>query len=153
MLLVGGFDESTDHPADQRDRAGTAPISHVDQFLWMSKRERGVVPHMTGIGARTRITAGLGGRRGRIRNGAGPSTVARDDGQRQDDRRCVLRPPRLAVDVEWMDQSVASHLTNRAVDRTRPLCPYGKVAKYKANGSTDLAANFACADSTVRGTR
>jgi feruloyl esterase len=30
-------------------------------------------------------------------------------------------------------------------DRTRPLCPYPQVAKYKGSGSTDDAANFACA--------
>ena len=40
---------------------------------------------------------------------------------------------------------VASHLTNGQVDRTRPLCPYGKVAKWNGKGSTDDAANFACA--------
>ena len=28
--------------------------------------------------------------------------------------------------------------------RTRPLCPYPLVAKYKGNGSTDDAANFSC---------
>jgi feruloyl esterase len=28
--------------------------------------------------------------------------------------------------------------------RTRPLCPYPQVARYKGNGSTDDAANFAC---------
>lgn len=30
-------------------------------------------------------------------------------------------------------------------DRTRPLCPYPEVAKYKGTGSTDDAASFACA--------
>jgi feruloyl esterase len=29
-------------------------------------------------------------------------------------------------------------------DRTRPLCPYPEVAKYKGSGNTDDAANFAC---------
>jgi feruloyl esterase len=29
-------------------------------------------------------------------------------------------------------------------DRTRPLCPYPQVAKYKGTGSTDDATNFAC---------
>lgn len=28
--------------------------------------------------------------------------------------------------------------------RTRPLCAYPLVAKYKGNGSTDDAANFSC---------
>ncbi len=30
-------------------------------------------------------------------------------------------------------------------DRTRPLCPYPQVAKYKGSGSTDDASNFVCA--------
>jgi feruloyl esterase len=30
-------------------------------------------------------------------------------------------------------------------DRTRPLCAYPQVAKYKGSGSTDEASNFACA--------
>jgi feruloyl esterase len=38
----------------------------------------------------------------------------------------------------------ASHATAGTVDRTRPLCPYGKVAKWKGSGSTDDAANFTC---------
>ena len=42
-------------------------------------------------------------------------------------------------------QIVAAHLTNGTVDRTRPLCPYGQVARYKGTGSTDDAANFQCA--------
>jgi feruloyl esterase len=38
----------------------------------------------------------------------------------------------------------ASHVTNGLVDRTRPLCPYPQVAKYKGRGSTDNASNFIC---------
>lgn len=30
------------------------------------------------------------------------------------------------------------------VDRTRPLCPYPQIAKYKGHGSTEEAANFVC---------
>jgi len=36
------------------------------------------------------------------------------------------------------------HITDGKVDRTRPLCPYPQVAKYKGTGSIDDAANFAC---------
>jgi feruloyl esterase len=43
------------------------------------------------------------------------------------------------------DVMIASHRTNGKVDRTRPLCPYPQVAKYKGSGSIDDAANFACA--------
>jgi feruloyl esterase len=43
----------------------------------------------------------------------------------------------------------ASHSTNGIVDRTRPLCPIGQVARWNGTGSTDDAANFACVASTV----
>ena len=42
------------------------------------------------------------------------------------------------------DLIVASHAANGQVDRTRPLCPYPKVAQYKGSGSMDDAANFVC---------
>jgi tannase/feruloyl esterase len=42
------------------------------------------------------------------------------------------------------DQIIASHSTDGKADRTRPLCPYPQVAKYKGSGSIDDAANFAC---------
>ena len=39
----------------------------------------------------------------------------------------------------------ASHATNGRVDRTRPLCAYPAVARYRGTGSVDDAANFTCA--------
>ncbi|PYR15733.1 MAG: tannase/feruloyl esterase family alpha/beta hydrolase [Acidobacteria bacterium] len=42
------------------------------------------------------------------------------------------------------DQIPASHSTNGAVDRTRPLCPYPQLAMYKGAGSIDDAASFVC---------
>jgi len=51
----------------------------------------------------------------------------------------------------WVEQGhapdliVASHVKDGKVDRTRPLCPYPRVAKYKGTGSIDDAANFVCA--------
>ncbi|MBV9038591.1 MAG: tannase/feruloyl esterase family alpha/beta hydrolase [Acidobacteriaceae bacterium] len=42
------------------------------------------------------------------------------------------------------DQMIASHWTNGVVDRTRPLCPYPQVARWKGSGSTDDAASFTC---------
>lgn len=53
----------------------------------------------------------------------------------------------LAALEQWVErkqapaQIVASHLTNGAVDRTRPLCPSPQVAQYKGTGRTDEAAN------------
>jgi feruloyl esterase len=44
------------------------------------------------------------------------------------------------------EQIIASHVDEQGkVDRTRPLCPYPKMAKYKGSGSIDEAANFVCA--------
>jgi len=51
---------------------------------------------------------------------------------------------------KWVSQRtapekiIASHATNGAVDRTRPLCAYPQVARWKGSGSTDEAANFSC---------
>lgn len=57
----------------------------------------------------------------------------------------------MSAIVPWVEQGkapewiVASHSTKGKVDRTRPLCPYPQVAKYKGSGSIDDAANFVCA--------
>jgi feruloyl esterase len=57
---------------------------------------------------------------------------------------------KVKVIEEWVEQGkkptqiVASHLLNGQVDKTRPLCPYPQVAKYKGAGSTDDASNFSC---------
>jgi feruloyl esterase len=51
---------------------------------------------------------------------------------------------------QWVEQGkaperlTASHATDGKVDRTRPLCPYPQLAKYKGMGSIDDAANFVC---------
>ena len=42
------------------------------------------------------------------------------------------------------DKMIASHSTAGKVDRTRPVCPYPQVAKYKGSGSIDEAENFSC---------
>jgi feruloyl esterase len=42
------------------------------------------------------------------------------------------------------DAMMASHSTDGKVDRTRPLCPYPRVARYRGTGSIDEAASFAC---------
>jgi feruloyl esterase len=43
------------------------------------------------------------------------------------------------------DSIIATHRTNGVVDRTRPLCPYPKVAKYKGSGDVNRAESFTCA--------
>jgi len=58
---------------------------------------------------------------------------------------------KMTVMEQWVEKGqtpqtiVASHSTNGAVDRTRPLCSYPQVARYKGSGSIDDAANFVCA--------
>ena len=57
----------------------------------------------------------------------------------------------LAALEQWTERGsapekmIATHATNGAVDRTRPLCPYPQEAQWKGAGSTDQADNFACA--------
>ncbi|PYR28329.1 MAG: tannase/feruloyl esterase family alpha/beta hydrolase [Acidobacteria bacterium] len=50
------------------------------------------------------------------------------------------------------DRIVATHSTNGKIDRTRPLCMYPQVARWKGSGSTDDAVNFACVADTAAGT-
>jgi feruloyl esterase len=56
----------------------------------------------------------------------------------------------LAALERWVEraeapsQIPASRVANGVVNRTRPLCPYPQVARYRGSGSTDEAANFVC---------
>jgi feruloyl esterase len=57
----------------------------------------------------------------------------------------------LTAMEQWVEQGkppetlVASKTLPGGAKRTKPLCAYPKVAKYSGSGSTDDAANFACA--------
>ena len=52
--------------------------------------------------------------------------------------------------VEWVEKGIAprsivgSRIVDGKVVRTRPLCPYPEVARYKGSGSIDEAMNFVC---------
>ena len=52
--------------------------------------------------------------------------------------------------IDWVekgtapDSLLASKVTDGQVVRTRPICPYPQVARYKGQGSIDEAANFSC---------
>jgi len=52
--------------------------------------------------------------------------------------------------IDWVEKGkapdaiVARKIVNGQVTRSRPLCPYPQVARYKGNGSIDDAANFSC---------
>jgi feruloyl esterase len=56
----------------------------------------------------------------------------------------------LSVVTDWVEkgnapaQIVGAHMENGTATRTRPLCPYPQVARYKGAGSIDEAANFTC---------
>ncbi len=58
--------------------------------------------------------------------------------------------PMTAI-IDWVekgqapDTMLASRVVDSKVVRTRPLCPYPKVARYSGKGSIDDAANFTCA--------
>jgi feruloyl esterase len=62
---------------------------------------------------------------------------------------------KMAAVEQWVEKGrapesiISAHRTAGVVDRTRPLCPYGKVARWKGTGSTDDAANFTCVASTT----
>jgi feruloyl esterase len=57
---------------------------------------------------------------------------------------------RMGAIEAWVERGhkparlTASRLSTGVVDRTRPLCPYGQVAVYSGQGSTNDAANFSC---------
>jgi feruloyl esterase len=57
----------------------------------------------------------------------------------------------LAALEAWVEQKqapeqvAAARIRDGKTDRTRPLCPFPQVARYKGSGSTDEAANFTCA--------
>ena len=57
----------------------------------------------------------------------------------------------LSALEQWREKGVAptsilaTHSTNGVVDRSRPLCPYPQIAKYRGTGSIDQAENFVCA--------
>ena len=52
--------------------------------------------------------------------------------------------------IDWVEKGkapdtlVASKVANGQVIRSRPLCPYPQVARYKGQGSIDEAASFSC---------
>lgn len=51
---------------------------------------------------------------------------------------------------QWVERGtapekiIASNVMAGRVERSRPLCPYPKVARYKGDGSIDQAENFSC---------
>jgi feruloyl esterase len=66
---------------------------------------------------------------------------------------------KVAAMEAWMKSGTApgrieaSHATNGVVDRTRPLCPFGQVARWNGSGSTDSASSFSCVAATLEPVR
>jgi feruloyl esterase len=62
---------------------------------------------------------------------------------------------RMAAIEQWVERGqkptriVASRIRDGKVDRTRPLCPFGEVARWNGTGSTDDEANFSCVPEEV----
>ena len=52
------------------------------------------------------------------------------------------KPTQIIASHRYFDES--DNGQDGQVDRTRPLCPFPKVAKYMGTGSTNDAANFSC---------
>ena len=56
----------------------------------------------------------------------------------------------LTAVMNWVEKGTApaqltgAHIESGKTTRTRPLCPYPQVARYKGMGSTDEAENFTC---------
>jgi feruloyl esterase len=49
------------------------------------------------------------------------------------------KPPARIIATKYVNND-----PTQPVVRTRPLCPYPRVAVYRGSGSTDAAANFVC---------
>jgi len=64
----------------------------------------------------------------------------------------------LSALQQWVEKDsapqhiIAAHRTDDVIDRTRPLCPYPKVARWNAKGDSDDAKNFACVEARANST-
>jgi feruloyl esterase len=79
--------------------------------------------------------------------GSGPNVFGQGATGNGDPRRDVG-----AAMEAWVEKGIAPREivaekrgAGNKVERTRPLCPYPQVARWKGTGSTDAAANFVCA--------
>lgn len=106
-----------------------------------------VVPPQTAVAYYDGVTRAMGGLAPtqdffRLFLAPGMGHCARGPGPNQFDALSALE--------EWVEkgkapsQLTATHGTAGKVDRSRPLCVYPKVARYKGTGSIDEAANFTC---------
>jgi hypothetical protein len=74
-------------------------------------------------------------------SGAGPNDFGQGGAPKGDPASNIA-----AALEAWVEKDVApEQIVARRPGRTRPLCAYPKVARYKGSGSTDDATNFDCA--------
>jgi feruloyl esterase len=65
---------------------------------------------------------------------------------------------KLGTLEEWVEQHqspdriIAAHSAHGKVDRTRPLCPYPRIARYQGSGDSDDASSFRCESPQTVGT-
>jgi len=58
----------------------------------------------------------------------------------------------LSALEQWVEKGsapnyiIAAHLTNDTLDRTRPVCPYPRIARWNGSGSSDDARSFTCVE-------
>ena len=155
------FDLATDGPANQRlsdgllnaDDPNLQPfLSHAKLILYHGWSDPNV-PSENTVNYYGKVVDTLGGTSktndslrlymvpgmGHCSNGEGPNTFD------------MLSALEQWVEKGQAPQSVVATKFNKngdpksGVARTRPLCPYPQVAKYKGSGSIDDAANFSCA--------
>ena len=140
--------------------------AHGGKILMYSGWADPVGPPMDAVNYYHRVTELMGGREktesffrlfmvpgmAHCRGGPGPNSFG---------ALSTIASPRNMIDpehdvlsalVQWVekgsapDHIIAAHLTNGSVDRTRPLCPYPKIARWNGAGSSDDAKNFTCVE-------
>jgi feruloyl esterase len=116
LLIYHGWDDQT-----------VSPYSTIKYFRSVQRRLGGAA--RTDANIRLFMAPGMA----HCRGGEGPDTF---------DKVGTLE--RWVEDGKLPDSIVASRITNGVVSRTRPLCPYPQVAKYKGTGSIEDASNFVC---------
>jgi len=84
--------------------------------------------------------------------GSGPSLFGQFGVARDDPRHNISAAlERWAEQGAAPEEIVATKLINgmnpaKGIERTRPLCAYPKIARYKGSGNTEAAENFECAE-------
>lgn len=141
VLMYSGWSDPTGPPLDAIDY-----YNQVEQATGGRKKTElffrlFMVPGMAHCG---------GGPGPNFFGGYGPSTPVSSE-IRIDPQHDVL-----SALVEWVEKGaapesiIASHITDGRLDRTRIICPYPRIARWSASGSSDDAKNFRCENRSDR---